>query len=114
MLLEIMAAGIGTVVLGANVLIYFYFKKMREDLRETFKELKEEAAKDKPSMKKESKKRDDDEGKGSYQLHTIDGKKYWYRHYRSKVTGKVVCVREDPPPSYAIEKTGPEEQSPMD
>ena len=43
------------------------------------------------------KRRPDDEGKGTYVLHNIKGNQYWYRHYRSKVTKKVVAVREDPP-----------------
>jgi len=41
--------------------------------------------------------REDDEGKGSYVFHKGPGKGYWYRHYRSKITGKVVAIREDPP-----------------
>ena len=50
------------------------------------------------------KKRADDEGIGTYVWHLATNKDgtpskrgYWYRHYHSKVTKKIVCVREDPP-----------------
>lgn len=48
-------------------------------------------------VKRRSPRHPEDRGQGSYQLHQIKGRPYWYRHFRSKKTGAVISVREDPP-----------------